>query len=176
MDFEARLDVVESEAAMRRLALEYCHGADKRDLARFASVWAPDAVWSPGEGVEARGVAAISAIVQVQWRAFSRYVHWTTNHVVDIRGERAEGECDVAVAVLLSEDRWYLGGGTYYDRYVRVDGRWLIERRDARGDFDFTAAPRPEEVQVDMRAECAPFLTTVDPVVTDQVTLPPAPG
>ena len=162
MDAEQRLDILESESAVRRLALEYCHGADKRDLARFAAVWAPDGVWSPAADIEARGVDAICGVVQVQWRAFPRYVHWTTNHVVTIDGDTALGECDVAVAVLLGNDRWYFSGGTYEDRYVRIDGRWLIGRRDARGDFDLNAPPEDDEVAIDMEAESVGFLTMVE--------------
>jgi ketosteroid isomerase-like protein len=162
MDAEQRLDVVESELAIRRLAFEYCHGADKRDLARFVAVWAPDAVWSPADGIEARGLESISQVVQVQWRAFARYVHWTTNHVVAVSGDEAQGECDVAVAVLLNNGRWYSSGGTYFDRYVRIDGRWFIGRREARGDFDLSVPPDDDEVDIDMEAESAAFLTILE--------------
>ncbi len=41
----ARLDRVETQLALHRLAHNYCVGADHRDLARWASVWTPDAVW-----------------------------------------------------------------------------------------------------------------------------------
>ena len=59
-------------------------------------------------------------------------------------------------------DRWYFSGGNYQDRYVRMDGRWSIERRDARGDFDLTAPPEDDEVAVDMEAESTRFLTMVE--------------
>jgi ketosteroid isomerase-like protein len=122
-DLERRLDLIESELALHRLAAEYCHGADKRDLDRFLQVWTQDASWILSDEVSLKGPDAIASVVQRQWDAFAAYVHWTTNHVVRVEGDRARGEVDVAVAVQLHSGRWLQSGGTYIDEYVRVDGR-----------------------------------------------------
>ncbi len=79
---EERLDRLENELAIRALAHEYCHGADKQDRARFASVWAPDGVWAVSDEQEFSGVAAICDAVTQQWDAFREMHHWTANHVV----------------------------------------------------------------------------------------------
>lgn len=148
---EERLDRIESELAIHRLAAEYCHGADKRDLDRFLAVWAPDAVWQIDEDVIHTGLEAIARAVQMQWRAFDQYVHWTTNHVVRIDGDDARGECDVAAYVRLSSGRWARVGGTYRDVYRRIDGRWFISHRDASVRFAIDPPPDESEVRADLK-------------------------
>lgn len=145
---EARIDRLESESALRRLAAEYCHGADKWNLERFLGVWTDDAVWVLSDVVSYVGRDAIARVVERQWEAFVRYSHWTTNHVVEVVGDHATGECDVDVTVLLHSGRWVRGGATYVDEYRRVDGRWLISRRDVRHRFDIDAPPTDEEMPV----------------------------
>jgi hypothetical protein len=111
-DLDARMDRIESELAIRRLAAEYCHGADKRDLDRFLAVWAPSAVWQMGDEVRYEGREAIAEVVRAQWATFAQYVHWTTNHSIWIDGDDARGECDVAATVRLHTGRWVGPTGT----------------------------------------------------------------
>ena len=87
-------------------------------------------------------------MVQAQWRTFAQYVHWTTNHSVSVDGDAAQGECDVAVHVRLHSGRWIRTAGTYRDDYRRIDGQWLIARRDASSRFDIDPAPDASEVQL----------------------------
>lgn len=103
MRVEERLDRLENELAIRVLAHEYCHGADKQDRARFASVWAPDGVWAVSDEQEFSGVAAICDAVTQQWDAFRGMHHWTANHVVTFDGDDpdcAAGEADVRVLIV----------------------------------------------------------------------------
>ena len=54
----ARVDELESRAAIRDLASNYCHGFDKRDFERFLSIWWPDCVWDigpPADDLRLRG-------------------------------------------------------------------------------------------------------------------------
>jgi ketosteroid isomerase-like protein len=147
-DLETRVDRIEGELAIRRLAAEYCHGADKRDLDRFLAVWAPTAVWKVGDDAGHEGRDAIARAVQAQWATFPQYVHWTTNHAIWIDGDQARGECDVATTVRLRSGRWVRKGGTYRDEYRRIDGQWLIARRHARA---FDIDPRPDESETRLR-------------------------
>jgi hypothetical protein len=100
-DLAARIDRLESHRAIERLVHEYCHGADKRDPARWAAVWDADAVWAAGTdaGHQFHGLDAIATAVADQWAAFRQMHHFTANLVVDIAGERATGECDAVVYV-----------------------------------------------------------------------------
>ncbi|MBA2554158.1 MAG: nuclear transport factor 2 family protein [Geodermatophilaceae bacterium] len=148
--FGQRLDRVESELAIRRLAYEYCHGADKRDPARWAAVWSDDAVWAVSPDQEIVGVEAICAAVAGQWDFFRQMHHFTANHVVTIDGDDATGEADVAVSAEMADGTWIRGGAVYGDRYVRRSGTWRIARREAGSDFYYSplppgVGPRPDE-------------------------------
>lgn len=138
MRVEERLDRLENELAIRALAHEYCHGADKQDRARFASVWAPDGVRAVSDEQEFSGVAAMCDAVTQQWDAFREMHHWTANHVVTFDGDDpdcAAGEADVRVLIVFTDGTRFRGGGTYLDRYTRSGGVWRISRREVGGVF-----------------------------------------
>src|SRR5215211_2437898 len=107
-DLAARLDRVEAELAVRRFVADYCVGADRRDLARWADVWTADAVWQTSPDQVFSGVDAICAAVQQQWRAFPVMLHATANHVVTITGDTAAGRSNVMAMVQLRDRRWIL--------------------------------------------------------------------
>jgi hypothetical protein len=135
-ELAARLDRVEAQLALHRLAHDYCVGADHRDLARWVSVWTPDAAWEISPDHVFVGIDAICAVVKQQWQAFPIMQHATVNHVVDIEGSSATGRSDVVVLVQLSDRRWIVGGGTYTDEYRRDGGTWRIARRTVIRPFD----------------------------------------
>lgn len=139
MDADARaaIDRLLSESDITRLVHEYCHAVDKRSPARFAAVWAPDAVWGVGPEQRYQGIDAILAGAQEQWEAFGQMHHWSANLVLDVEpgADHATGESDVDVTVEMADGRWVRGGGTYRDEYVRTHGRWLIARREAAAHF-----------------------------------------
>lgn len=140
-DLAARLDRVEAELALHRLAHDYCIGADHRDLARWQQVWTPDGRWEVGPDRAFTGVDEIVAAVTRQWETFPVMQHSTVNHVVDVAGTTATGRCDVVVQVQLGDGRWIVGGGTYEDEYRQEGGRWRISRRRVVRPFDLPILP-----------------------------------
>ena len=140
-DLGERLERVESQLELHRLAHEYCIGADTRDAEVWSSVWTDDAVWAVDGDRAFTGRAEICAAVGAQWRAFPRMQHALSNHVVWIDGDEATGRSDVTVFVQLGDDRWITGGGTYVDRYRRDGGRWRIAERRVTGGFDLELPP-----------------------------------
>lgn len=140
-DLVARLDRVEAELALHRLAHDYCIGADHRDLARWQQVWTSDAVWETSPDRVHGGLEQITAAVTGQWQAFPVMQHSTANHVVDVAGTTATGRCDVVVQVQLGDGRWIVGGGTYEDEYRHEGGRWRISRRRVVRPFDLPIFP-----------------------------------
>lgn len=158
----ARLDRVESELAIRRLAHEYCHGADKQDIARWAGVWSEDAVWALGHGQDAVGLAAICDAVRGQWGAFRQMHHWTANLVVEIDGDSATGEADVDISVELADGVWVRGGATYRDRYVRRDGAWKIIRREPAPTSTTPLCLRVSAVTLCLRVSARPPRTPTE--------------
>jgi hypothetical protein len=147
-DLITRLARIEAELALHRLAQQYCIAADHRDLGLWRAVWTPDAVWetSPDPDYVFTGIDAICAAVQRQWETFPVMQHGTVNHVVDIDSEVATGRCDVIIHVQLPDRSWITGGGSYEDRYERMDDRWRIARRKVTGAFDLgpLAEVRPQ--------------------------------
>ncbi len=140
----ARLDRLESELAIRRLAHEYCVGADARDEPTWREVWTPDAVWVTSPDRVMTGTDEIVAGVRTQWEHFPRMQHGTVNHVVDLDPQdrdRATGRSDVVVHVQLPDGRWVTGGGTYLDDDQRTDGAWRIARRSVMEPFDLAPLP-----------------------------------
>jgi len=48
MALVTRIERLEAESAIRRLMADYCHGFDKREWDRFASVWQDGSPTAPG--------------------------------------------------------------------------------------------------------------------------------
>jgi hypothetical protein len=148
-DLMARLDRIEAELDLRRLAHDYCVGADHRDRARWEAIWTRDAVWETGPDRIFTGLDAICAAVEQQWRTFPIMQHATANHTVDIRGDSATGRSDVVVLAQLPDHRWSIGGGTYEDEYRRRAGTWRIARRQVTRPFDLAPmAPNDGPVHI----------------------------
>jgi hypothetical protein len=149
-ELAVRLEQLETQLALHRLAADYCIGADQEDLERFSEIWTADAVWdAAGDDLDDeehrfRGAEAITAAVQGQWATFPRMQHATANHVIDrdeVDPDRARGRCDVVVTVQLPDGRWVIGGGVYEDRYQRQYGVWRIASRVVRRPFDLQPLP-----------------------------------
>jgi SnoaL-like domain len=133
---EQRLARLEANDELRRLASEYCHGMDKRDLERFLAVWAADGEWVLGPETFLAGHDEIAkAAVDDMWPLFTQTHHWTSNQVVDWSGATPRGTADVSMVLRNAEGQWLHGGATFLDTYVLVDGRWLISRREGITHF-----------------------------------------
>lgn len=155
---EARLDRVESELAINRLAHDYCVGADHRDLTRWK------AVWTAGPERVQVGIDAICAAVSQQWATFPIMQHASSNHVVDINDDDATGRSDVVVLVQLPDTRWIVGGGTYSDTYRREHGIRRIARREVVRPFDLAPLANSDGP---LELEDISALASTDPTVDD---------
>jgi ketosteroid isomerase-like protein len=140
-DLAARLDRVEAELALHRLAHDYCVGADHRDRARWVAVWAADAVWEASPDQIFTGIDEICAAAEEQWRMFPIMQHATANHTVTIDGATATGRADVVVLVQLRDGRWIVGGGSYHDHYRHEPDGWRITHRQVTRPFDLAPLP-----------------------------------
>jgi ketosteroid isomerase-like protein len=131
IDQEKRLQLLEDESALRRLAYEYCHGLDKRNVERFLDVWHDDARWISGPlfGNFIGKEEIRRGLVETMWPAFKQLHHWTTNFVVDIDGDRAYGLSDMYFAAPRADGVALLVSATYNDTFERRDGRWRIAER-----------------------------------------------
>jgi uncharacterized protein (TIGR02246 family) len=130
-DVAARLDRLESEAALRRLAADYCQAFDDRGLDRFVALWHEDATWELLPGTVLTGHEGIRSAVEGAWGALPATRHLTTNHVVEVDGESGTGSAQVLAFIQAADGTWSQGVFTYTDVYERRNGRWAFARRGA---------------------------------------------
>ncbi|MGW8813438.1 nuclear transport factor 2 family protein [Gordonia terrae] len=140
----ARVDRLESRAAITKLMADYCHGIDKRDLELFSSVWHPDAVLGMGEGLGAHdGIDAIEHFVRdLVWvELLPESHHWTTNLSLDFDdADRARAVSDVLAAATDASGVRVTIAATYRDRFERRDGVWRFARRDSQIHYQLPVA------------------------------------
>jgi gamma-hexachlorocyclohexane dehydrochlorinase len=129
---EARIDRIESRAAMHDLVSDYCHGFDKRDWDRFLAIWWEDCVWEIGPPFgDFEGHAGIAeAVKDILWPAWRASTHFTTNLVIAFDGpDRASGVCDVDCIGTTADGVAQTIAATYRDNFERRGGAWKIARR-----------------------------------------------
>ena len=141
---EARVDELESRAAIQRLLAEYCHGVDKRELDRFVAVWHPDASLTMGEPMgDFRGIDEILGFIrEIVWETqLPESHHWTTNTSLSFSdADHADGLSDVLAAGVGPDGRRVTIAATYRDVFERRAGQWRILRRVAEIHYQLPVA------------------------------------
>lgn len=125
------------------LQSRYALAHDLTDPDGYAAVFTEDAELVGSGRVLAKGREALHAIgvndrkrfnnsLPEDVRSFGVMRHVVTNQVIDLTGpDTAEGLCYVlTIANRTDEGPQILSVGRYEDQYRRVDGRWLIARRE----------------------------------------------
>ncbi len=130
-----RLRALEDREAIRDLIARYGPLADSGDAAGVAALFAPDAVYAVGGMGEAKGRAAIAALIDGPvHRALMAQgcAHVLTSPAIDLHGDLAKARCHSVVfaregegwrAVRVSANRWEL---------ARSAQGWWVTRRDNR--------------------------------------------
>ncbi len=142
MDDEAlrRLEHVESVLAITRLKHTYWHYNDtglRGD--EIAALFTEDGVWSNAELGHYEGRDAIREFFNGASSAIPFCAHVGMNEIIDIDGNRARARWRCLLPATLAE-----GGETtsslilidYRDDFVRIDGRWFIEKLDILFNFN----------------------------------------
>ena len=123
---DERLDRLESLDAIRQLVAQYCLALDMRDLDALCGLFPEDVRVSR----EARGRRALKVwFDQTLREQFTGTAHVTGNHIIELESpDRARG-----LVYSRNEhetgDEWVIMTMMYWDRYERIDGRWLFRRR-----------------------------------------------
>jgi hypothetical protein len=135
-DLAARLNRLEDLEAIRALKMRYARFCDDGyDAGGIASLFVPDGVWDGGplfgrpEGIDA---------IRQHFSAASGRIPWSLHYIlapeieVDPDGNRARGTWYLWQPCIRRSrdgtDRQAWLAGTYRDRYVKRDGRWLFEQ------------------------------------------------
>jgi gamma-hexachlorocyclohexane dehydrochlorinase len=129
----ARIDELESRAALRDLVSDYCIGFDNHDWERFISIWHADAVWEIGppfgtfnghEGIR----EAVNDVLYPAWRETH---HLSSNLRLTFNdSDHAHGTCDVDCMGATADDVVQMISATYTDDFERRDGVWKIAKRN----------------------------------------------
>lgn len=131
---DALLQLPARDACLAVIA-RYCHLCDAQDYAGFAALFTEDALWSRPIG-DFRGRTAIRAVMEERpSRAQTRHVMGSIHVQVD----DADHASALSYCTVYRDLAWSGEGPAlleapemlvdYRDRFVRVDGRWLIASR-----------------------------------------------
>jgi gamma-hexachlorocyclohexane dehydrochlorinase len=132
VSLESRLDQIESRTAINDLVAGYCEGVDRRDLAKFVSLWHDDAAYLiPGGRGDFYGLDGIKRSQEVIAAAWKQTFHWTTNHTVEFESaDKATGRSDCfAMCQHPDGEKVSMVGCTYLDKYERRVGTWKFAER-----------------------------------------------
>lgn len=118
-------------AAVTRLFDLYLRSLDDRgtfDQTWAAAFFTEDATTSTPAG-DVRGREAIAANVRMAMGLFDRTVHFSSNHLVDVDGDRATllGN-QLSTHVLASDGGLFVSGGRTENEFVRTADGWRLSR------------------------------------------------
>ncbi|MGD9701059.1 MAG: nuclear transport factor 2 family protein [Acidimicrobiia bacterium] len=138
---EARLDRLESYAAIQQLASRYARVLDARDMDTVVSLFSADVRVGP----EQRGREALKAWMSALMREMRTSIHLVANHVIDFH------DADRASGVVYCRDElerpdrgeWSVGTIQYWDDYARENGEWCFTRRRLHRWYLVDALSRP---------------------------------
>ena len=123
---EDRIDRLESLDEIRQLVAKYCLALDMRDLDALVGLFPEDVRVS----CEERGSLPLKRWFDDTLRnQFTGTAHVTGNHVIEF------DDAEHARGLVYSRNEhetysaWVIMTMMYWDRYERIDGRWLFRRR-----------------------------------------------
>ena len=122
-----RLVDIEDIKILKRRYARFCD--DGYDPDGIASCFTEDGVWDGGPLGFAESRAGIREYFQNAPNRVSYAVHYTTNPIIEIQGDRADGTWYLwQPMVMTSGDQAMWLAAHYDERYRRVGEQWLIER------------------------------------------------
>lgn len=123
---EDRIQAIEDRDEIRELTARYCHavrdGAGEAVVELFTEDGALEMNDRKFEGHGELRQAYGASMRQPTLRAFIQ------NHVIDLDGDRATGQCSVEIRAV-EKGRAFTAAGHYDDTYRRDNGSWRFARR-----------------------------------------------
>jgi ketosteroid isomerase-like protein len=127
--------LVDAEVArIVRLTHDYALYNDTFQVERLIELFMPDAWFDMRPaGLECyEGREAIHAFFEREKRALSHVMHVTSNHRIDVEGDRARGTAYfLAMGITRREGRENHARGYYQDAYVRTGEGWRFASRSS---------------------------------------------
>jgi uncharacterized protein (TIGR02246 family) len=132
---EERLRVLEDIEEIRKLKTRYAAACDDDYNAdAIAALFTEDATWDGGALGKAEGRTAIHKFFGRARDFFPFAIHNVMNPIIEVDGDRATAQWYLLQPATMAQGKTAKGNqavwlaAVYHDEYVRVDGRWLIER------------------------------------------------
>lgn len=128
-----------AKEAIRELALKYCRGVDRQDMAMLRSLYTADATDTHGDTFD--GSASDYVDFLAKSLPYIKYSgHHVCNHLISIDGDVGEGEVYALAIHVIPDGQGGLVEDTicvrYVDRYRReVDGQWRFSKRIVTYDY-----------------------------------------
>ncbi|MEM7540679.1 MAG: nuclear transport factor 2 family protein [Pseudomonadota bacterium] len=123
-------------ALIKQTLAAYCHRVDRGTAAEVAALFAEDAVLKPhyDGNYDVEGREAIQgwyAFYHEHLRAGVKHLkHLIHSIELDVTGDSATGTTYLTATMINKEDDTaYQANGTYYDKLLRHDDRWLFKER-----------------------------------------------
>jgi len=140
----------EDRSALEDLHSIYAHASDRRDMVLLRSLYTDDAVEHHGayQGPVDGFIAWLTPLQDY----FESVTHIVTNIIASVDGDSAESEARGTAYLRLKGDPPFnlIVINRHFDRYRKVDGRWLFARRFVCVDWAQQFAPAaslPDAVQ-----------------------------
>jgi uncharacterized protein (TIGR02246 family) len=118
--------------AIRELLETYADGVSTMDADRWASTWAPDAVWElPGspQPTLVSGKERITATWTAAMAKYARVIFVVTPGLIEIDGSDARVRSFSSEVYIGRDGSIKRGNGRYDDRIALVADRWLFTHR-----------------------------------------------
>ena len=125
---------IEDRLAIRELLDAYSDAVCQNDAAAWGALWAEDAEWSLPQYPEigtTHGRAAIVAMWVEAMKGYPGVIFVTTPGSIEVDGAQAVVRCYTS-EVFDQAGATHRDRGHYDDLCVKVDGRWLFQRRSFR--------------------------------------------
>ncbi len=133
----SELQALLDKEAIRELVQVYCRGADRQDHDLMRSLYHEDAIDDHGPFFKGSAMEFIDNLPEIQ-KPMEILHHNVTNHIIELDGERAEGEVYVLAfhkAATESGSVDLLTGGRYLDKYEKRNGIWKFSHRAVVADW-----------------------------------------
>lgn len=124
----ARLDALESRAAIDALISAYANAFDRLDRVLLQSIWHADSTLElPFASASSRD--EILLLAENSWQQMPHMHHWMTNPLIQIDGDSAAGTVAADCVFYDIEKGPVQVSGLYHDTFERRSGQWAFKSR-----------------------------------------------
>lgn len=135
----ALVEELVAREAIRELALKYCRGVDRQDMAMLRELYTTDATDTHGDTFDGSAQDYIDFLAQ-SLPHIKYSGHHVCNHLISVDGDVGEGEVYALAIHVIPDGQGGLVEDAicvrYIDRYRRdIDGKWRFSKRTVTYDY-----------------------------------------